>query len=157
MSRSGSWMQRHWDCLVAWLLLRTLVHSDGFVVCKPTQPSVWSCSGEKIITGSDPGAEYKDRARIEVASEITLPFAANVAFDAFADLRRQPSFSKWLKRVEYIDGSTTNQVGARSRWTIAFSGLRFSWQAESKQLDREQGIIEWGSVTGLRNEGKLFS
>jgi uncharacterized membrane protein len=96
-----------------------------------------------------------DRSRIQVESEILLPFASDVAFDAFADLRRQPSFSKWLKSVDYIDGSTTNQVGSRSKWTVSFSGLRFSWQAESKQLDRHRGIIEWGSVTGMRNEGML--
>lgn len=94
-----------------------------------------------------------NRAKIVVSSEIDLPFSSDIAFDAFADLRRQPVYSTWLNRVEYLEGSTTNGVGTKSKWTISFLAFRFSWHAISLRQDREAGVIEWGSISGLKNQG----
>jgi uncharacterized membrane protein len=159
MNHSSAWTQRPIWCLLSWLMLPALIQNGaGFVVVFGSSttrrpPTLASAASVVPRTDSDEEVVDDDRSRIQVESEIMLPFASDVAFDAFVDLRRQPSFSKWLKSVDYIDGSTTNRVGSRSKWTVSFSGLRFSWQAESKQLDRYRGIIEWGSVTGMRNEG----
>ena len=88
-----------------------------------------------------------------MSSEIELPFAADIAFDAFADLRRQPVYSSWLKSVEYLDGNGNNSVGTKSKWTISVLGFRFSWNSISLRQDKESGVIEWGSLSGLKNQG----
>jgi uncharacterized membrane protein len=49
---------------------------------------------------------------ISVSAKIDLPFAADLAFDAFSDLPRQPSWSQWLHSVSYIDGDG-NPIGKR--------------------------------------------
>jgi uncharacterized membrane protein len=152
---NGTWTQRSLLCLLSWLLPALIRNGDGFVVLGSSSTSRPGALASAASSVPDEIDEH-DRSRIDVESEITLPFASDVAFNAFADLRRQPSFSKWLKSVDYIDGSTSNQVGSRSKWTIAFSGIRFSWKAVSKQLDRQRGVIEWGSITGLRNEGTFL-
>ena len=98
---------------------------------------------------------------IVVSSEVSLPFSATVAFDAFSDLPRQPSWSKWLKSVEYIDtledASVCKQSGIplrQTRWTLGYRGLRFSWDAVSTVLDRPNRI-DWESTSGLKNLGSV--
>ena len=39
---------------------------------------------------------------IECSASIMLPFSEDVAFDAFSDLTRQPSWCKYLHSVSYI-------------------------------------------------------
>ena len=68
---------------------------------------------------------------IECSASILLPFSEDVAFDAFSDLTRQPSWCKYLHSVEYIgfvDGEDENDGNLplrQSRWTIGVKGLRF--------------------------------
>jgi uncharacterized membrane protein len=98
------------------------------------------------------------------SASIELPFPKQIAYDAFSDLSRQPSFSPWLRSVEYLnnnnhDDNTLAAADATSitttRWTMSYLGFRYSWDAISTRQDRENGIIEWKSITGLENEGRV--
>jgi uncharacterized membrane protein len=91
---------------------------------------------------------------IEVSAAIELPFPKCVAFDAFSDLSRQSTFSPWLKSVEYIEGER-NSVGSKTKWKLSYLGLRFTWHSISTLQDRTNGVIEWESITGLQNNGRV--
>jgi uncharacterized membrane protein len=89
---------------------------------------------------------------VSASATIELPFSSNIAFDAFKDPIRQPSWSSWLKSVEYIDEIANPDI---TKWTIGLLGLKFSWTAKHTLRDRENGIIEWQSATGLQNRGRV--
>ncbi|KAL7531859.1 hypothetical protein ACHAXR_007304 [Thalassiosira sp. AJA248-18] len=97
---------------------------------------------------------------IECSASIALPFSEDVAFDAFADLTRQPSWCKYLHSVEYIglvdgeDGANGNVPLRKSKWTVGVKGLRFSWTASDTRIVRPNKI-EWESTSGLKNMGSV--
>jgi len=68
---------------------------------------------------------------IECSASILLPFSEDVAFDAFSDLTRQPSWCKYLHSVKYIglvdgeDIADDNIPLRKSQWTVGVKGLRF--------------------------------
>jgi uncharacterized membrane protein len=78
-----------------------------------------------------------------------MPFNAEIAYDAFSDLTRQPNWSRWLKSVEYVD-----EAKERTLWKMQYMGLTTSWESVSKRLDRPR-LIEWESVSGLKNFGTV--
>ncbi|KAL3796143.1 hypothetical protein HJC23_000646 [Cyclotella cryptica] len=98
---------------------------------------------------------------IECNASILLPFPADVAFDAFSDLTRQPSWCKYLKSVEYIgvvgedinDGPTEVPL-RQSKWTVGVKGLRFTWTARDTHIVRPHRI-EWESTSGMKNRGSV--
>jgi len=111
------------------------------------------------------GARNNKNKLIEIKSEIELPFSAEVAYDAYSDLSRQPSWSSWLESVEVIqsndnnnndndnnNNNNDNDSEVRSLWTSKMFGIRYSWTAVAVRNERPH-IIQWRSVTGLRNEG----
>ncbi len=97
---------------------------------------------------------------IQISSQIELPFSAEVAYEAYSDLPRQPSWSSWLESVvvlntnnNTIDGDTASGTPkVESKWTSKIMGIRYSWTAQAVRNDRPH-TIQWRSVTGLRNEG----
>jgi len=93
------------------------------------------------------------RKPIEISSWIELPFSAEVAYEAYTDLSRQPAWSSWLESVVVLnDGSSNNSGKVESKWTSKMMGIRYSWTAEAVRNERPH-TIQWKSVTGLRNEG----
>lgn len=86
---------------------------------------------------------------ITVSSQIELPFSAEVAYDAYSNLTRQPSWSSWLDSVVLSEDNPKE-----SRWTIKVMGLKYSWTAISPQNERPH-TVQWRSVTGLRNFGTV--
>jgi uncharacterized membrane protein len=84
---------------------------------------------------------------IQIDSEVKLPFRPGVAFDAYSDLTRQPSWSSWLHSVEYIDEEKKN-----SKWTMQFLKVKYSWTAIALRNQRPH-IIQWQSTSGLQNFG----
>lgn len=86
---------------------------------------------------------------IEVESEVELPFSCEVAFDAYSDLRRQPSWSSWLHSVEYTDDSKESSL-----WTMKFMGIKHSWTAVAVRNERPH-TIQWQSTSGLQNFGTV--
>jgi uncharacterized membrane protein len=128
-----------------------LHHDDALIVPQHPHPTPTSIDPEE----NEPTNTINSKGQIQVSTEIELPFPKTVAFDAFSDLSRQATFSPWLTSVKYLNGATQNSVGTITRWTLSYLGLRFSWNAVSTKQDRENGIIEWESVTGLRNNGRV--
>lgn len=105
-----------------------------------------------VSTTPPPPSLPKDA--IQVAASIELPFPRSVAYDAFADLSRQTAFSPWLQSVEYLTDQK-DAVGALTQWKLSYLGVRLSWHAICTVLDRPNGIIEWKSVHGLPNQGRV--
>ncbi|KAL7489914.1 hypothetical protein ACHAW6_015653 [Cyclotella cf. meneghiniana] len=98
---------------------------------------------------------------IECHASILLPFPADVAFDAFSDLTRQPSWCKYLESVEYVGfvgeavHASPREVPLRqSKWTVGVKGLRFSWTARDTCIVRPHRI-EWESTSGMKNRGSV--
>lgn len=86
---------------------------------------------------------------IKVSSQVELPFSAEVAYDAYSNLPRQPTWSSWLDTVVL---STDNPE--ESRWTMKFMGIKYSWTAVAVKNERPH-TIQWRSITGLRNYGTV--
>jgi len=95
--------------------------------------------------------ELNNKEEIVVTSTIELPFSAHTAFDAFSDLSRQPTWSHWLKSVQYIQGDDNASLPT-TKWTLGWKGFTFSWISRSTKLVRPH-IIEWESISGLKNRG----
>jgi uncharacterized membrane protein len=125
------------------------------VASSPKATSV--SAGDSVAVRSPPRVQPSSAAAltseyvnpIVVRSSIDLPFSPRVAYDAFSDLPRQPSWSPWLKDVCYVDGSC--EV---SQWTMKIAGLPFSWRSISTHQDRPR-VIEWESTSGIRNKGRV--
>jgi len=101
--------------------------------------------------------KHNEKREIVGTASITLPFSANIAFDAFADLTRQPSWSTWLRSVKYITSEDDNNYLAENKhreteWRMGWGKFTFGWNAKSTKLERPR-IIQWESTKGLKNSG----
>ena len=114
---------------------------------------------------ADGNTLVNNKKKIECSASIMLPFSADVAFTAFSDLTRQPSWCTYLKSVEYIGLINKNDddllevsqddIPLRSsKWTVGVKGLRFSWTASDTRIIRNKRI-EWASTSGLKNIGSV--
>lgn len=108
---------------------------------------------------SNERSSRKDNKKREIVAtaSITLPFSANIAFDAFADLTRQPSWSSWLRSVTYITSEDDNNhllenEQKETEWRMGWGKFTFGWNAKSTKLERPR-IIQWESTKGLKNSG----
>jgi len=116
---------------------------------------------------TDPQQQQKDKEKdqatflpnsegkkvFQCTSTLTLPFSSEVAFDAFADLPRQPSWSSFLKSVEYVKNDAENGA-IESEWTMSFMRMEYSWRSVNTRLSRPH-IIEWIATSGLQNGGRV--
>lgn len=93
--------------------------------------------------------EPRERKKIVVSSELDMDVPIEIAYDAFQDLPRQPSWSPWLKSVEYINGDRN-----KSLWKMKTMGITVSWRAQNTQLERPH-LIAWESTSGLKNYGRV--
>ena len=89
------------------------------------------------------------KRKIEITSQVDLPFSPEVAYDAYSDLTRQSSWSSWLHSCEYL-GDDREQ----SKWTMKFMGVKYSWTAIATKNIRPH-TIAWESTSGLRNFGTV--
>lgn len=118
----------------------------------------------------DPFLKYPKRV-VSASVSTQLPFCSTVAFDAFSDLPRQPSWAPWLRSVTYIDEVNNDSSRAyasnktestvqsdlplrETLWTLRLRRINFSWRAISTQLERPY-LIQWESTSGIRNRGKV--
>lgn len=139
---------------------RPLNSSQTAVLARTLRPpeasnpsSATSATSTTFTTDIDP------RKEISISKSISVPFSATVAFDAFSDLPRQPEFSPWLRKVEYLTPPPpgVDRVGTNwgeTKWHMTFRGLSFSWNAICTTLERPR-CIEWQSTTGLKNFGRV--
>lgn len=86
---------------------------------------------------------------IEVSSRIELAFSAHAAYDAYADLPRQATWSSWLESVTVSESNPDESI-----WTLRFLGISYSWTAVAVQNQRPH-LIQWKSITGLQNFGTV--
>lgn len=132
-----------------------------------------------IIESDD--VQHLSRREIVVSASIILPFEADVAFDAFSDLPRQPSWSSWLHSVSYIDDDADDDDYSmklieeeerekrialyqkkdvnvdelrQTKWIMGWKKIRFSWKSKVTSMERPRSI-EWTSISGLKNMGKV--
>jgi uncharacterized membrane protein len=90
------------------------------------------------------------RQLIEVSSRIELPFSATVAYDAYADLPRQATWSSWLDSVVVQETNPNESI-----WTLRlWSGITYSWTAVMVRNHRPH-VIQWKSISGLPNFGSV--
>ena len=90
-----------------------------------------------------------EKRKIEITSQVDLPFSPEVAYDVYSDLTRQSSWSNWLHSVEYFGDDRE-----KSKWTMKFMGVKYSWTAIATKNLRPH-TIEWESTSGLRNFGTV--
>jgi uncharacterized membrane protein len=86
---------------------------------------------------------------ITASGQLILPFSIHVAYDAYSNLSRQPTWSSWLDSVVV---STDNP--RESLWTMKIWGIKYSWTAVAVQNIRPY-LIQWRSITGLKNYGTV--
>jgi uncharacterized membrane protein len=92
---------------------------------------------------------------ITATSCVTLPFSCEIAFDAFSDLSRQPSWSNYLTSVEYVDcNNSKNQELQETKWTMSMMKMTYSWNSIHTKISRPN-IIEWRSTSGMQNGGRV--
>lgn len=104
-------------------------------------------------------AATKPERSLDVSSQIDLPFPAELAYDSFSDLTRQPEWSPWLHKVEYVEGdddeaNEDDAPSAATKWTLKVLGVTYSWISVATRQDRPY-LLEWESVSGLKNFGKV--
>uniref|UniRef100_A0A7S2XP63 Coenzyme Q-binding protein COQ10 START domain-containing protein n=1 Tax=Attheya septentrionalis TaxID=420275 RepID=A0A7S2XP63_9STRA len=90
-----------------------------------------------------------NKREIIVEASLDLPFSSEIAYNAFVDTERQPSWSDWLTDVKILDES-----GSTSLWTMGFKGFKFQWTAKSTEQSFPH-LIAWESTSGLRNHGRV--
>eukprot|EP00593_Proboscia_inermis_P001897 CAMPEP_0171293234 /NCGR_PEP_ID=MMETSP0816-20121228/1420_1 /TAXON_ID=420281 /ORGANISM="Proboscia inermis, Strain CCAP1064/1" /LENGTH=327 /DNA_ID=CAMNT_0011763859 /DNA_START=133 /DNA_END=1116 /DNA_ORIENTATION=- len=114
--------------------------------------------------------EQIKRRTVEGTASIHLPFSAEMAFHAFSNLTRQPSWSPWLKSVIYIDdddddaklhqsnNGTTSMPSLSSLpsslWTAQLIGISYSWKSVGTELIPPSSI-GWKSISGISNFGRV--
>jgi len=120
---------------------------------------------EPTILKEDPFLQYPKRV-ISASISSPLPFSSTLAFDAFSDLPRQPTWAPWLKKVVYLDEESNFEQSTSSsqlqdglplretEWTLRLKGVNFSWRAISTELKRPH-LIQWESTSGIRNRGTV--
>mmetsp|Transcript_33176 Transcript_33176/g.39739 ORF Transcript_33176/g.39739 Transcript_33176/m.39739 type:complete len:301 (+) Transcript_33176:49-951(+) len=109
--------------------------------------------------GTEDGLSQKE---IMVSASVKLPFSAELAFDAFSDLPRQPSYSTWLNSCTYIDDEISEDVQysqcgipmRETKWVMGWKKIRYSWNSKVTRVERPY-VIEWKSTSGLKNMGVI--
>ncbi|GKY93758.1 hypothetical protein MPSEU_000342900 [Mayamaea pseudoterrestris] len=84
--------------------------------------------------------------QISVVVSLPLPFSAQIAAARFTDLPQQSRWSPWISSVAY--------QGDETKWSLNVKGIPLTWRAKSQILLDPPGI-EWESVSGLSNRGKV--
>jgi uncharacterized membrane protein len=92
------------------------------------------------------------KGHVDISTELELPFPAQVAFDAFSDLPRQPSWSPWLHSVSYVDPPGIEN--RETTWKLRYLGVRLSWNARNTIFERPR-VIQWKSTSGMTNFGRV--
>jgi uncharacterized membrane protein len=97
-----------------------------------------------------------------ITAAIELPFDIETAFDSYANLTQQSSWTPWVKAVEYLDSNgdqfhtkTDSLLFRESLWTIKYWGFSMSWKARNTPSTRRPHVIEWRSTSGLKNSGRV--
>ena len=124
----------------------TNVPNPSGALCK-MKPTKFMVSDQVDDNSDTLPPDINPKRLIQIESELKLPFSREVAYDAYSDLTRQPSWSSWLHSVDYIDDEKNN-----SKWTMKFLKVKYSWTAIALKNQRPC-VIQWQSTSGLQNFG----
>lgn len=142
--------------------LHRVSHADPTLVLRRTSNRFLADDDDNdAAVYTDSIGEPRQKRLIECSAAIVLPFSTEVAFAAFSDLSRQPSWCRYLSAVEYVGVLDDDCSLLRSsRWTVAIKGFTFSWLANDTCIQRpngsELGFISWESTSGLKNYGSVL-
>jgi len=106
-----------------------LYNDDNQIDLENTEDDINEYNSAEGGTEEDKDDKSRSKNLIECSASIMLPFPEDVAFDAFSDLTRQPSWCKYLHSVEYIglvddsdmEDKTNNNNNIplrKSKWTV---------------------------------------
>jgi len=116
----------------------SLIDEDTSVVVGETHEDSYEASTATSSGGNE----------ISVVVSLPLPFSASVAHSRFTDLPQHSRWSPWISSVAY-------QGNKETEWTLNVKGIPLRWRATSQLLDDPYLGIEWESVSGLSNRGKV--
>lgn len=116
---------------------RTNADSEGAVVFE-------------VDTENEMISDRRRKKWISASVSLDMPFPAEIAFDTFSDLTRQPQWSPWLRSVIYLDEvkevvqmnkneyriDSPSMPLRETKWTLGIKGFDFSWRAVSTLIDR---------------------
>ena len=104
---------------------------------------------ENFFHDSDEGGDIPKNRLITVSGQMMLPFSIQVAYDAYSNLPRQPTWSSWLDSVVISPDNPKESI-----WTMKIWGIKYSWTAVAVQ-NISPYLIQWRSITGLQNYGTV--
>jgi len=115
---------------------------------------------EDNVVKEEASSDFNESKRaIMVESALVVPVSQATAFDAFSDLTRQVDYSPWLRSVTYLnppehDIDRRGKDLGETRWTMAYMGVKFSWNSVVSRLERPH-TLEWESTSGMKNYGSV--
>jgi hypothetical protein len=94
-------------------------------------------------------------AKYHLITRLRLSVDRRRTWDTFIDVRKWPTWWRWLERVEVIDEGDDRGVGAVFRQSIR-SPLRygFTWQTEIVHIV-EESLVEFNSTGALEGRGRF--
>mmetsp|Transcript_145 Transcript_145/g.255 ORF Transcript_145/g.255 Transcript_145/m.255 type:complete len:224 (-) Transcript_145:677-1348(-) len=115
------------------------------------------CTGSSRLLGTS-GSEKNSVSRkivpnasivgVDVSVEVEAP--REYVFSKFSDFECMREWSGSLKSVERSESDPR-----KSKWTIAASGLSFSWDALDENIIDNEAIC-WKSLSGLEHTGRVY-
>lgn len=119
----------------------------------PTRSRTHTLFATKLATEQFTKIQQTPSGGLKVSSDIELPFSAEVAYDTFSDLPRQPEWSPWLHSVEWMEDNM-EESKTSSKWTLRVMGIKYGWTSVATYQKRPH-TIEWESTSGLKNYGRV--
>ncbi|KAA8498036.1 hypothetical protein FVE85_5621 [Porphyridium purpureum] len=86
---------------------------------------------------------------LETHARLKVEAPREFVFSRYSNLEAMPQWSPWLEKVVVDEQDPT-----LSTWKLAARGISVSWRARNVRVE-EPEIIQWESVTGLSNRGKV--
>lgn len=85
---------------------------------------------------------------MESSVQFSVQSSPDDVFRLYSNLSEHPKWSPWLERID-VDSNT-----GVSQWTLFWLGLRYSWYAKNTVVEPPR-MIQWESISGLPNKGKI--
>lgn len=89
-----------------------------------------------------------DATWMESSVQFSVQSSPDDVFRLYSNLTEHPKWSPWLERID-VDNNT-----GVSQWTLFYLGLRYSWYAKNTVVEPPR-MIQWESISGLPNKGKI--
>ena len=127
--------------LIALLLSASCIHGFANHNLIPSSHRYNSPLGSTAAEEDSLVSPGSSKREITASAKVILPFAATTAFDAFADLPRQPSWSPWLHDVRYIDGADAEDDGSDAGVVIPLRNTNPIDGADAEDDGSDAGVV----------------